>query len=101
MANETIQKIKERRLSNLTSNEKMDVLDFLENELVKSETAVIVSPKQVSQPWEYRKDKYRTTLIIPASKCLAVIEFLRREGFKVTNYYNSYGEKFGLLVGID
>lgn len=101
MANEAIQRIKERRLNNLTASERVDVLDFLENTLVTSETAVIVSPKQVSQPWEYRKDKYRTTLIIPASKCLAVIEFLRREGFKVTDYYNSYGEKYGLLVGID
>lgn len=101
MESKVIQKIKERRLNNLTSSERVDVLDFLENTLVTSETAVIVSPQQVSQPWEYRKDKYRTTLIIPTSKCLAVIEFLRREGFKVTDYYNSYGEKYGLLVGID
>ena len=101
MANETIQKIKERRLNNLTSNERMDVLDFLENALVTSETAVIVSPIHVSQPWAYRKNKYTTSLIIPKAKRPAVAEFLRKEGFNVTDYYNSHGVNYGLSVSFD
>lgn len=101
MANETIQKIKERRLNNLTSNERMDVLDFLEDVLVTSETAVIVSPIQVSQPWEYRKNKYCSSLVIPKAKRPAVTEFLQQEGFNVTDYYNSHGVNYGLLVSFD
>lgn len=101
MANETIQKIKEGRLNNLTSNEKMDVLDFLENELVTSETAVIVSPTHVSRPWEYTKGKHCVSLIIPKAKRPAVTEFLRKEGFHVSDYYNSHGVNYGLSVRID
>lgn len=101
MANETIQKIKERRLNYLTSNERMDVLDFLENALVTSETAVIVSPIHVSQPWEYTKGKYDVSLTIPKAKRPAVTEFLQKEGFNVIDYYNSHGVNYGLLVSFD
>lgn len=101
MANETIQKIKEGRLNNLTSNERMDVLDFLENVLVTSETAVIASPIHVSQPWKYIKGKYSVSLVIPKAKRPAVTEFLRKEGFNVTDYYNSHGVNYGLSVSVD
>lgn len=101
MANETMQKIKERRLNYLTSDEMIDVLDFLENALVTNETAVIVSPNHVSQPWKYTKGKYSANLTIPKAKRPAVTEFLRKEGFKVTDYYNSYGVNYGLSVSFD
>ena len=91
-----VDKIKQARLNNLSEEHKERLLKELEKRLEYQEYVVIGCGSHFQNPkWEFEPG-----LECPYSDKAAVTDFLRKEGFHVRDYINSFGVNYGIEVSI-
>lgn len=91
-----IDNIKKARLNSLSEEHKKKLLEKLEKELTYNEQVIIGCGSHFQNPkWDFGR-----WFECPYSERAAVTDFLRKEGFHVRDYINSFGVNYGIEISI-
>ena len=89
-----IDEIKQARKSQLTEEQKNDILKAVKNGLADREFFVIQGAPHFGK-WEYFRGLVSQA---PYKLHPAITDFLRSQGFRVSRYYNNFGVEYGMKI---